>query len=161
MHYDAYILGPGDDLQIEPIFPSWAALFDVTLSVSPTAHLPDCTITTWVPHPAVQGYVRNCKCMYDLWHTNQSQLRRGGVKRRGDYSISGDRELLSSALQKHQLQTGTATTKAVPASYKPQTASQLKPLVVTLSIFGPCDPIFDVIPTAQGDTPMWTWRRRK
>ena len=163
--YDAYILGPGDGLQIELLdlpelsgrfsigpdgtlyLPRLRALYVEGLTVEELRYFLTEQFSTYVRDPQV--YVRPVSY-------RPIRIYIGGeVKRPGYYTLSGDRDLstLSTAAEATQLQAGTATSTNRPG------LGQLPGGVVAaggsgLSTFGALFPtVFDAIRTAQGITP--------
>jgi polysaccharide export outer membrane protein len=163
--YDAYILGPGDGLQIELLdlpelsgrfsigpdgtlyLPRLRALYVEGLTVEELRFFLTEQFSTYVRDPQV--YVRPVRY-------RPIRIYIGGeVKRPGYYTLSGDRDLstLSTAAEATQLQAGTATSTNRPG------LGQLPGGAAAaggsgLSTFGAVFPtVFDAIRTAQGITP--------
>ena len=163
--YDAYILGPGDGLQIELLdlpelsgrfsigpdgtlyLPRLRALYVEGLTVEELRYFLTEQFRTYVRDPQV--YVRPVRY-------RPIRIYIGGeVKRPGYYTLSGDSDLknLSTTAEAAQLQTGTATSTNRPG------LGQLPGGAAAaggggLSTFGAVFPtVFDAIRTAQGITP--------
>lgn len=165
--YDAYILGPGDRLQIELIdlpelsgtysiggdgtiyLPRLRALYVEGLTVEELRYFLTQQFSSFVRDP--QLYVRPVKYRPIRVYVG------GEVRRPGYYTLSGDSELtrLSGEAELIQLQAGTATSvtrpglQQMPGGATPGTSNG------SLSTFGAIFPtVFDAIRTAQGITPF-------
>ncbi|MGC6482616.1 MAG: polysaccharide biosynthesis/export family protein [Synechococcus sp.] len=164
VNYDAYILGPGDGLQIELLdLPELSGRF----SIGPdgTLYLPRLR-ALYVEGLTIEElrefltqqfkiYVRDPQVYVRPVAYRPIRIYVGGeVKRPGYYTLSDDRALssLSSSAEALQLQTGTATTTGRPGlGQVPGGASATGR---GLSTFGAVFPtVFDAIRTAQGITP--------
>ena len=164
--YDAYILGPGDGLQIELLdLPELSGRF----SIGPdgTLYLPRLR-ALYVEGLTIEelrgfltqqfkAYVRDPQVYVRPVAYRPIRIYVGGeVKRPGYYTLSGNQELssLSSSAEALQLQAGTATTTTRPGlGQVPGSAPAAAP-GSGLSTFGAVFPtVFDAIRSAQGITP--------
>ena len=155
-NYDAYILGPGDGLQIELLdLPELSGLF----SIGPdgTLYLPRlrALYVEGLTIEELRGFLTEQYKAYVL--DPQVYVRPmayrpiriyvgGEVKRPGYYTLSGNREL-----QNRELQRGTATTTNRPGLGQVQPNTLSAPTDRGLSTVFPT--VFDAIRTAQGITP--------
>jgi polysaccharide export outer membrane protein len=164
--YDAYILGPGDSLQVELLdipelsgtfsigpdgtmyLPRLRALYVEGLTVEELRYFLTQQFKTYVKNP--QLYVRPVRYRPIRIYVG------GEVKRPGYYTLSGSQELrsLSEQAETSQLRAGTATEETRPG------LNQLPGGAPAagggeLSTFGALFPtVFDAIRTAQGITPF-------
>ena len=161
INYDAYILGPGDGLQIELLdLPELSGIF----SIGPdgTLYLPRLQ-ALYVEGLTVEElrtfltqqfstYVRDPQVYVRLWCRPIRVYIGGEVQRPGYYTLSGESKLsnLAESAEKLQLQAGTATDVTRPGiGQLPGGASSSG-----LSTFGAVFPtVFDAIRRAQGITP--------
>ena len=164
--YDAYILGPGDGVQIELLdlpelsgtfsigpdgtlyLPRLRTLFVEGLTVEELRYFLTQQFSTYVRDPQV--YVRPVTYRPIRIYVG------GEVKRPGYYTLSGNQELLSlsSSAEALQLQVGTATTTARPGLGQVPGSGPAAAPGSGLSTFGAVFPtVFDAIRTAQGVTP--------
>lgn len=166
INYDAYILGPGDGLQIELLdLPELSGRF----SIGPdgTLYLPRLR-ALYVEGLTIEelrgfltqqfkAYVRDPQVYVRPVAYRPIRIYVGGeVKRPGYYTLSRDRELsnLSSSAEALQLQTGTATTTGRPGLGQVPGSASAAATGSGLSTFGAVFPtVFDAIRTAQGITP--------
>ena len=164
--YDAYILGPGDGLQIELLdlpelsgrvssgpdgtlyLPRLRALYVEGLTVEELRYFLTEQFSTYVRDPQV--YVRPVRY-------RPIRIYIGGeVRRPGYYTLSGDRDLstLSTAAEATQLQAGTATSTTRPGLGQVPGGAAAGAGGSGLITFGAVFPtVFDAIRTAQGITP--------
>ena len=164
--YDAYILGPGDGLQIELLdlpelsgrfsigpdgtlyLPRLRALYVEGLTVEELRYFLTEQFGTYVRDPQV--YVRPVRY-------RPIRIYIGGeVRRPGYYTLSGDRDLstLSTAAEATQLQAGTATSTTRPGLGQVPGGAAAGAGGSGLITFGAVFPtVFDAIRTAQGITP--------
>ncbi len=165
--YDAYILGPGDGLQIELLdlpelsgtfsigpdgtlyLPRLRALYVEGLTVEELRYFLTQQFSTYVREPQV--YVR--PVVY-----RPIRIYVGGeVKRPGYYTLSGNTKLsaLSTSAETTQLQTGNATSTGRPGIGQVPGGAPSGAGGSGLSTFGAVFPtVFDAIRTAQGITPF-------
>lgn len=164
--YDAYILGPGDGLQIELLdlpelsgtfsigpdgtlyLPRLRALFVEGLTVEELRYFLTEQFSTYVRDPQV--YVRPVAYRPIRIYVG------GEVKRPGYYTLSGDTDLtqLSVTAERSQLQQGTATQTNRPGLGQVPGGAGAGAGGSGLSTFGAVFPtVFDAIRTAQGITP--------
>ena len=166
INYDAYILGPGDGLQIELLdLPELSGRF----SIGPdgTLYLPRLR-ALYVEGLTIEelrgfltqqfkAYVRDPQVYVRPVAYRPIRIYVGGeVKRPGYYTLSGNQELsrLSSSAEALQLQTGTATTTGRPGLGQVPGSASAVATGSGLSTFGAVFPtVFDAIRTAQGITP--------
>ena len=166
INYDAYILGPGDGLQIELLdLPELSGSF----SIGPdgTLYLPrlralyaeGLTIEELRGFLTQQfkAYVRDPQVYVRPVAYRPIRIYVGGeVKRPGYYTLSGNQELssLSSSAEALQLQAGTATTTTRPGLGQVPGSAPAAATGSGLNTFGAVFPtVFDAIRTAQGVTP--------
>lgn len=164
--YDAYILGPGDGLQIELLdlpelsgrfsigpdgtlyLPRLRALYVEGLTVEELRYFLTQQFSTYVRDPQV--YVR--PVVY-----RPIRIYVGGeVKRPGFYTLSGETNLsrLSESAESQQLQAGTAMDVTRPGLGQLPGGASAGSGGSGLSTFGTVFPtVFDAIRTAQGVTP--------
>ena len=164
--YDAYILGPGDGLQIELLdlpelsgrfsigpdgtlyLPRLRALYVEGLTVEELRYFLTEQFSTYVRDPQV--YVRPVRY-------RPIRIYIGGeVRRPGYYTLSGDRDLstLSTAAEATQLQAGTAMSTTRPGLGQVPGGAAAGAGGSGLITFGAVFPtVFDAIRTAQGITP--------
>ena len=164
--YDAYILGPGDGLQIELLdlpelsgrfsigpdgtlyLPRLRALYVEGLTVEELRYFLTQQFSTYVRDPQV--YVR--PVVY-----RPIRIYVGGeVKRPGFYTLSGETNLsrLSESAESQQLQAGTAMDVTRPGLGQLPGGARAGSGGSGLSTFGTVFPtVFDAIRTAQGVTP--------
>jgi polysaccharide export outer membrane protein len=164
--YDAYILGPGDSLQIDVLdLPE----FSGTVSIGPdgTIYLPRLR-ALYVEGLTIEelrlflteqykAYIRYPELYIRPIRYRPIRIYVGGeVKRPGYYTLSGDNELsrLSDSAEAQQLQNGTATAVTRPGLNQAPDGQSIRSGASNLSTFGQVFPtIFDAIRTAQGITP--------
>ena len=165
INYDAYILGPGDGLQIELLdLPELSGSF----SIGPdgTLYLPRLR-ALYVEGLTIEelrgfltqqfkAYVRDPQVYVRPVAYRPIRIYVGGeVRLPGFYTLSGNQELtnLSSSAEATQLQTGTSTTTRPGLGQVPGRASAAA-AGSGLSTFGAVFPtVFDAIRSAQGITP--------
>ena len=165
--YDAYILGPGDGLQIELLdlpelsgtfsigpdgtlyLPRLRALYVEGLTIEELRYFLTEQFSTYVRDPQV--YVRPVRY-------RPIRIYIGGeVRRPGYYTLSGDTDLtqLSTSAEATQLQAGTATSTNRPGLGQLPGGAAATAGGSGLSTFGAVFPtVFDAIRTAQGITPF-------
>ena len=164
--YDAYILGPGDGLQIELLdlpelsgrfsigldgtlyLPRLRALYVEGLTIEELRYFLTEQFGTYVRDPQV--YVRPVRYRPIRVYVG------GEVKRPGYYTLSGDMDLknISTTAEAIQLKAGTATTTNRPGLGQVPGGAAARAPGSGLSTFGAVFPtVFDAIRTAQGITP--------
>jgi polysaccharide biosynthesis/export protein len=164
--YDAYILGPGDGLQIELLdlpelsgrfsigpdgtlyLPRLRALFVEGLTVEELRYFLTQQFSTYVRDPQV--YVRPVVFRPIRIYVG------GEVKRPGYYTLSGETDLtrLSETAEASRLQSGLATETNRPGLGQLPGGAQSTPGGSGISTFGAVFPtVFDAIRAAQGITP--------
>ncbi len=164
--YDAYILGPGDALQIELLdipelsgnysigpdgtlyLPRLRALYVEGLTVEELRYFLTEQFSTYVREPQI--YVRPVRYRAIRIYVG------GEVRRPGYYTLSGDRDLisLSTQAQNNQLQIGAATSNNRPSLGQVPGGAPAGTVSNGLSTFGSVFPtVFDAIRNAQGITP--------
>ena len=164
--YDAYILGPGDGLQIELLdlpelsgrfsigldgtlyLPRLRALYVEGLTVEELRYFLTQQFRTYVRDPQV--YVRPVRYRPIRVYVG------GEVKRPGYYTLSGNLDLknISAAAEAIQIQAGTATPANRPGLGQVPGGAVAGAPGSGLSTFGTVFPtVFDAIRTAQGITP--------
>ena len=164
--YDAYILGPGDSLQIELLdipelsgtfsigpdgtlyLPRLRALYVEGLTVEELRYFLTEQFKTYVKKPEL--YVR------PIGYRPVRIYVGGEVKRPGYYTLSGSQELasLSTAAESSQLSAGTAGVDTRPGLNQVPGGIGSNSTGGGISTFGAVFPtVFDAIRTAQGITP--------
>ena len=166
INYDAYILGPGDGLQIELLdLPELSGRF----SIGPdgTLYLPRLR-ALYVEGLTIEelrgfltqqfkSYVRDPQVYVRPVVYRPIRIYVGGeVKRPGYYTLSGETKLsrLSKSAENQQLQSGTAMDVTRPGLVQLPGGASAGPGGSGLSTFGAVFPtVFDAIRSAQGITP--------
>ncbi|WP_233128501.1 polysaccharide biosynthesis/export family protein [Synechococcus sp. 8F6] len=167
--YNAYILGPGDTLQVELLdIPELSGVF--TIGPDGTMYLPRLR-ALYVEGLTVEelryflteqfrAYVKNPEIYLRPVGYRPIRIYVGGeVRRPGYYTLSGSQELgsLSSAAEASQLAAGTATAETRPGLNQVPGAASGNGIGFAgggISTFGALFPtVFDAIRTAQGITP--------
>ena len=166
VNYDAYILGPGDGLQIELLdlpelsgqfsigpdgtlyLPRLRALYVEGLTIEELRGFLTQQFKTYVRDPQV--YVRPVAYRPIRIYVG------GEVRRPGYYTLSGNQKLssLSTSAEALQLQTGAVTTTTRPGLGQAPGSASAAATGSGLSTFGAVFPtVFDAIRSAQGITP--------